>query len=185
MRSYQSSHGRLPAAAVCGTDGKPLLSWRVLLLPFIEQEELFKQFKLDEPWNSQHNLPLLAKMPSTYAAPGRKARLMPLDHTVCHVFIGKGTAFEGCKGLKLPHDFNDGASNTILIVEAGRPVPWTKPEELVYDPDGPLPVLSCIFRDYLRVGMADGSVRWLSKDVSEGTLRAMITRNRGEGFAAE
>jgi hypothetical protein len=180
MHSYQSVHGRLPPAVVYGADQKLLLSWRVLLLPHIEQDNLFRQFKLEEPWDSPHNLPLLAKMPTTYAAPGRKARIMPPDHTVCHVFVGKGAAFEGREGLHLPDDFPDGVSNTILIIEAGPPVPWTKPEELVYDPDLPLPELPGIFGSHFRVGMGDGSVRWLGKDVPEATLRAAITRNGGE-----
>jgi hypothetical protein len=68
-------------------------------------------------------------------------------------------------------------SNTFLVVEAGKPVPWTKPEDLCYDPDGPLPELDCIFTDGFRAAMADGSVRSISKQASEATLRAAITRN--------
>jgi hypothetical protein len=180
MVNYAGTHGRLPPAVVYGKDGRPLYSWRVLLLPYIEQGELFKQFHLDEPWDSPHNIHLLERMPGSYAPPpGKKSRLPPY-HTVYHVFVGKGTAFEGKKGLKIPEDFPDGTSNTILIVEAGTPVPWTKPEDLVYDPDGPLPCLDGLFRKMIRVGLADGSVNHLCKDISEATLRSAITRNDGK-----
>src|SRR5947209_6845650 len=154
MHAYNDTHGRLPPAVVYGADGKPLYSWRVLVLPFIEQQELYKQFKLDKPWDSPHNLPLLEKMPGTYAPPPGKRKKVPPSHTVLHVFVGKGTAFEGREGLRLPEDFPDGTSNTLLVVEAGPPVPWTKPEDLPYAPDRPLPNLDLLFKDGFRAGLA-------------------------------
>jgi hypothetical protein len=165
---------------VYGEDGIPLHSWRVLILPFIEEEPLYREFRLDEPWDSPHNLSLLPRMPTTYAAPGRKKSKMPAYHTVCHVFVGKGAAFEGREGLQLPQDFPDGTSCTFLFVEAGKPVPWTKPEELSYAPDQPLPDLACIFKDGFRACVADGTRRWVPKGTSEATLRAAITRNGGD-----
>jgi hypothetical protein len=107
---------------------------------------------------------------------------MPPFHTIVHVFVGKGTAFEGPGGLRLKDDFPDGTSNTILLVEAGKPVPWTAPDELVYDPLGPLPELKGVFRDSFRIGFADGSVGFIGRDKSETRLRAAITRNGGEKF---
>jgi hypothetical protein len=180
MHNYNDTHGHLPPAVVYGEDDQPLYSWRVLLLPYIGEEELYDEFHLDEPWDSPHNLPLLSRMPATYAPPSGKRWKVPPNHTVCHVFVGKGTAFEGPEGLRLPADFPDGTSNTILIVEAGEPVPWTKPEDLAYDPDGPLPDLRCLFKNGFRAGMGDGAVRWITKDMSEATLRAAITRNGGD-----
>jgi hypothetical protein len=178
MHNYHSTHGRLPPAVVYSEYGQPLYSWRVLLLPYIEQQDLYKQFHLDEPWDSPHNLPLLERMPGTYAPPPGKKSRMPAYHTVCHVFVGKGTPFEEGREVKFGEDsFPDGTSNTILIVEAGPPVPWTKPEELLFDPDGPLPRLDRLFHDLIRVGLADGSVRYLTNDISEASLRAAITRN--------
>jgi hypothetical protein len=170
---------------VYGKDGEPLYSWRVLVLPFIEQDALYQEFHLDESWDSPHNLTLLPRMPATYAPPPGKARKVPPHHTVCHVFVGQGAAFEGREGLSLPEDFPDGTSNTILIVEAGVPVPWTKPEDLAYTPDGPLPKLPCLFRDGFRVGLADGSMRWFRNGTSEAPLRSAITRNGGEGIGLD
>ena len=185
MHAYEQSHGQLPPAVVYSPDGKPLYSWRVLLLPYIEQDDLYQQFHLDESWDSPHNIALLPRMPGTYAAPGSKASKLPPYHTVCHVFIGKGAAFEGDEGLRLTQDFPDGLSNTFLVVEAGEPVPWTKPEDLPYEPDGPLPDLRCLFKDGFRTGMADGSVHFVRKGTSEATVRAAITRNGSEAFGED
>lgn len=179
MHNYQSNHGRLPPAAVCGKYGEPLLSWRVLILPYIEQEELFQQFRLDEPWDSPHNIELLTKMPRSYEPPSGKRHRVAANHTVCQVFVGRGAAFEGTEGLGF-EDFKDGLSNTILMIEAGKPVPWTKPEDLAYDPDGPLPTLDSFFKDIIRVGMGDGSRRYVRKDMSEASWRSAITRSGGE-----
>jgi hypothetical protein len=177
MINYSDTHGRMPPAVVHGADGQPLYSWRVLLLPVLEEQDLFEKFHLDEPWDSPHNLPLLSKMPGIYAPPRNKAWRVPLYHTVCHVFVGRGAAFEGREGLRYPEDFPDGTANTILVVEAGEPVPWTKPADLPYEPDQPLPDLRGIFKDGFRVGLADGSVRWVRRDTNEATLRAAVTRN--------
>jgi len=170
---------------VYGPDGKPLYSWRVLVLPYIEQDALYKEFYLDEPWDSPHNIALLPRMPSIYRAPGSKAKKIPPYHTICHVFVGKGAAFEGREGVRYPQDFPDGTSSTILVIEAGEPVPWTKPEDLVYDPDGPLPELRSVFKDGFRVALADGSSHWVTKETSEATLRAAITRNGGESLGLD
>ncbi|MFL5242439.1 MAG: DUF1559 domain-containing protein [Gemmataceae bacterium] len=177
MYNYQDDHGRLPPAVVYGENGEPLYSWRVLILPYIEQNEVYNKFKLNEPWDSPHNYELLSEMPRAYAPPSGKRSKAPAYYTFCKVFVGQGAAFEGQKGLRLPADFPDGTSNTILIAEAGEPVPWTMPQDLPYDPELPLPDLRGLFKDGFRAGMADGSMRWLKWDISDGTLRAAITRN--------
>ena len=72
MHHYERANGRLPPAAVRDKNGKPTVSWRVLILPYIEQNELYKQFKLDESWDSNHNRKLVAKMPAIYRSPTKK-----------------------------------------------------------------------------------------------------------------
>jgi hypothetical protein len=171
MHSYADVKGALPPAAVLGQDGKPLLSWRVLLLPYIDQGDLYKEFRLDEPWDSTHNSNLIARMPRSYE-PYQGCRYPP--HTTFYQVIrGPGTPFER-PGLKLK-DLKTGTSNTFLIVEAAEPVVWTKPDELDYHPDEPLPRFGGIMRDgSFRVAFADGQVH--QKDMAdEDAILAGIT----------
>jgi hypothetical protein len=175
LHMHHDKHGTFPAAATYDKNGKALLSWRVAILPFIEQKALYDEFKQDEAWDSDHNKKLLAKMPKLFASPvGAKA-----DQTFYQAFVGKGAAFEGKKGLKLT-DFTDGTSNTILIVEAGAEVPWTKPVDLEYQAGKKLPAVGGIFPGGFNALLADGSVRFVPKGVKAKTLEAYITRNGGE-----
>jgi len=144
MRNYQEDNGTLPPAAVFDADGRPLLSWRVLLLPYMEGGHLYRQFKLDEPWDSPHNIKLLDRMPAIYRPPEGSSAAMP-HTTFFRVFVGPGAAFEGRHGLNTKTDFPDGPGNTLLIVTAAEAVPWTMPAELPYGPDLPLPRLGGIF----------------------------------------
>jgi hypothetical protein len=179
MHNYAATYGTLPPAAVYSKEGKPLLSWRVQLLPFIEQDDLYKEFHLDEAWDSPHNKKLLAKMPRVFAAPTDE-KSVKAHETFYQVFVGKGTVFEGKKGMRL-QDITDGTSNTLLVVEAGKAVPWTKPEDIPYDAAKPVPKLGGSgFEGVFTAGFCDGSVRFLPRTIKEKTLRALITRNGGE-----
>jgi Protein of unknown function (DUF1559) len=197
MQSYAGrNQGRLPPAAIWDKDGRPLLSWRVLLLPDLKEKELFAKFHLDEPWDSPHNLALLPRMPLIYESPPSWILKTEPYTTFYQVFVGEGTAFEGKKGLRFREDFPQGGSMTILIVDAGKPVPWTKPEDLVYEPNEPLPPLGGIFGDQKttkgwnvdseieEIGwgavLADTDWRIIGPDVSDATIREMIDRHRGK-----
>ena len=129
---YDMKKGHLPPAAILSPEGKPLLSWRVALLPYLGKQDLYDRFKLDEAWDSPHNLPLLKEIPDAYRI--LRGDVLAKDRTYCQVLVGPGTAFEGPRGLSLTADFPDGGGNTILAVEAANAVPWTKPEDVVYDP---------------------------------------------------
>jgi hypothetical protein len=153
----------------------------VAILPFVEEDRLYKEFKLDEPWDSKHNKKLLARMPKLYA-PAVGKTPQPYS-TYYRVFTGPNTPFDpaaaqrgplGLGGGRIPGTFQDGTSNTILIVEAAQAVPWTKPEELPFDRKKPVPKLGGQFPEGFLVGMADGSVRTVSKKVSEETLKNAI-----------
>jgi hypothetical protein len=175
MHDYQQRHNNLPPPAIYDKDGKPLLSWRVALLPYLGLNDLYKEFHRDEAWDSPHNSKLLERMPQIYKSVPR--------HTDTHyqVFVGPGAAFEGKKGLSLPDDFPDGTSNTLLLVEAAEQVPWTKPDDLPFDPKGPLPKFRAIFPEGFHIVTADGVVH-LVREVEPETLRALIMRNDGQSI---
>lgn len=178
MHNYHDANNAFPPAAVCDKTGKPLLSWRVLILPYIEQEALFKEFKLDEPWDSVNNKKLLAKMPKVYAIPG----VTPEGGTDTHfrVFVGNGAGFDWLKGGRLA-TITDGTSNTFMCVTGADAVPWTKPDELEFDPEkDPTKLLGTVVGGRVLVGMFDGSVRTLGKIPPKETLKAYITASGGE-----
>jgi hypothetical protein len=187
LHNFGDTYKRLPPPAICSKAGKPLLSWRVAILPFIEQNALYKEFKLDEPWDSAHNKKLLEKMPQVYATPGVKTKH---PHTTFYqAIVGPGAAWEltprpnilfNAEGVRWPAGFTDGTSNTILVVETGEAVPWTRPDDVRYDPKKKLPKLGGVFKAGFHVVMADGSVRIIGSGVGEDTLRAAITRNAGD-----
>jgi hypothetical protein len=156
----------------------PLLSWRVAILPFIDQADLYQQFKMDEPWDGPNNKKLLEKMPRTFA-PVARTNEDPYS-TYYQVFVGKDAPFDGLKRSRIPASFPDGLMMTLLIAEAGKAVPWTKPEDIPYAANKPLPKLGGLFADGFNAAMADGTIRFIPRDAPEKTLRAMITPAGGE-----
>jgi RNA polymerase sigma factor (sigma-70 family) len=171
----------LPPAAM-RKDGKALLSWRVALLPYLAEEELYNKFHRDEPWDSPHNKALVEQMPQVYAPVIDKGD--PKGSTYYQGFFGPGTLFDGDVGTKFLA-ITDGTSNTLMVVEAATPVPWTKPEDIPFDPDKPMPKLGGLFERGFNAGFADGSVRFIAKTINDRLLRALITRNGGEPVSGD
>ncbi len=179
MYNYQDANRHFPANAIYDKAGKPLLSWRVTILPYVEENELYNQFHLDEPWDSEHNKKLLEKMPKVYAAPAEPEEVLKKHETPYQGFVGKGAFFDGKEGIKVT-DITDGTSQTVMVVEAAKPVPWTKPEDIPFDGRKLLPKVGGLSGHVFHAAMCDGSVRAVSKSVKEATLRAAITINGGE-----
>jgi WD40 repeat protein len=180
MHNYHATYNAFPPHASYDANGKALLSWRVHLLPYLEQQQLYQQFHLNEPWDSDHNRKLISKMPELYGDPGS-----PLSREGKAVFVvpvGKETIFQGgAKGTPMV-DIPDGTSNTILVLEvpAERAVTWTKPEDLNVSAQDPLPGLLGRGRPSIPVAFADGSLRVVLPVVSPRSVWAMLTRNGGE-----
>jgi hypothetical protein len=178
MHSYESMYGHLPPAAIRAEEGTPLLSWRVAMLQYLAEDGLYKQFHLDEPWDSPHNLGLLARMPAIYRAPGQN---QDANSRYYQILVGKNTAFER-DGLKLANFYNE-VSKVLLVVDAADAVPWTKPQDVTFD-DAPLiPKLGGSIRekwfyspraDRFSAATADGAVQtyWRS-EIDEATVRRM------------
>jgi hypothetical protein len=174
FHNYESVYGEFPRN-ILSEDGKPLLSWRVALLPYMEQQVLYNQFHLDEPWDSDHNIQLLEMMPQIYQSPN----LEPANRTVFLGFEGPGTIFEG-KKTKF-RDILDGTSNTIMCVEAdeAEAIEWTKPADLPFDPKGPVRGVGHLRPGGFNAVMADGAARFISNAMDSETLSWLIQISDG------
>jgi hypothetical protein len=174
--TYADQHEtRLPAVANFDKGGKALLSWRVHLLPYLGEQELYKEFHLDEPWDSDHNKKLLDRMPRVFR--GRSQKLNEAGKTVYLAPVGKNAAFTGgATGRHFPTEFADGTSNTILLVQVdeAHAVEWTRPEDLAVDPAKPHQGLGRESGGFM-VALADGSVHFVPLTVSKETLWAAFT----------
>jgi tRNA A-37 threonylcarbamoyl transferase component Bud32 len=211
--AYHEQQGRFPDAVIEGADGRPLLSWRVAILPFLGLDELYRQFHLDEPWDSPHNHALLDQMPPVFRAMssepdpsavtqvvragrvvdpmrgGILARIPRLVEafsssepgidqslTYYRAVMGPGTMFEDRAG-RHRSEAVDGPEQTILVVEAAHPVPWTKPDEVVIDADAPWSgIVSDDDLDGTQALFADGSVRRLPHRFPGERLYKYFTR---------
>lgn len=194
LHNYHEVHRKWPPAVVTDKEGKPLYSWRVALLPFLEQDRLYKQFKVDEPWDSPANRKLLDKTPPCYWHFGPAGDGRP-GTTRYQAIVGPGTAWER-PHLRFDQDFPDGTGNTIMVAEAA-PVPWSKPADLEFDLKAALPVVGgphskavshffCYVTKRVQGFHAlfvDASVRFMGTDIDPEVLRAMLTRNGGEKVA--
>jgi hypothetical protein len=180
MLNHETANNALPAAAICDKEGKPLLSWRVALLPYLAEKELFEQFHLDESWDSEHNKKLLEKMPRIFASPGDAAAKPGMTRYL--VPTGAGTVFPKPDGATRLSTVIDGCSKTILCVEAeaAKAVAWTRPDDLAVDPKQPHAGLRDARPQGFLAVFIDGSVRIIPRDVEADALNAMFTRDGGE-----
>src|SRR5262249_13124817 len=169
MQAYHDTHKRFPPAAIYGMDGKPLLSWRVALLPYLEQSNLYNEFNLVEPWDGPHTKQLLARMPGVFAPGPGPAR--GRTSTFYQVFTGPDTLFPGRGALGMDA-IKDGSSNTLLVIEAGTAVPWTKPEDPPYDRDKMLPPPCGGFPDGVPALLAGGEAGLLDPKIDPQNLPA-------------
>jgi hypothetical protein len=191
LHNHNSAYDYLPNntyadAAKAKGNGRPLLSWRVHLLPFLEQENLYRMVKLDEPWDSPTNIKLLDKLPAVYTTPEASRRAGP-GKTYYRGFSHRGAAFETARPpkpparVRIPTSFPDGTSQTIVVLEAGEPVEWTKPDDLDWAEGRPRPALGGLNPDlpYVQALFADGSVAKMRRDVPDQTLRWLIDARDG------
>lgn len=175
LHNYHDLHGHFPQN-ISDAKGKPLLSWRVQLLLVMELDDLFKSVKSDEPWDSEHNQTLLEKMPKAFA-PVRVKGQPGFTHYLG--FDGPDAIFKTGKPIGVA-SILDGCSNTAMLAEAEKSVPWTKPDDLLFDPTKDLPKLGGFFDGAFNMLMADGSVMRVKKEFSPHFMKAAITKSGGE-----
>ena len=185
MLYYEQMNGRFPPAYVTDDDGKPLYSWRLLLLPFMEQEYLFEQFDRTKAWDSPENLAGSETLLSVYQCPSSNRMKGPYTDYV--VVVGPETVFPGEKPLGIQH-VRDGTTNTIMVVEVRNSgIHWAEPRDITLDDllatginghadsgcgsqhPGGMNVLFC-----------DGSVHFIAEQISLETLRSLLTAGGGE-----
>jgi uncharacterized protein (TIGR03067 family) len=186
IMNFDSANGALPARVLYDKADKPGLSWRVSILPYLEEDALYNQFKLDEPWDSPNNKPLIAKIPKVYSKPGGDASK---GETFIKVFHGPTGIFSNnqISGMIKTNRTTwsvasltsspRGTSNIIFCAEAGDPVIWTKPDDFEYDPKKPLPNLKGIYDGGFHALMGDGRVVFIPIDFKQSALRASIDPN--------
>ncbi len=177
LHNYHDTFGHFPAPAVLGRDGKTVHSWRVAILPYLGEAQLYKEYKLDEPWNSEHNLKLLKKRPAAFQSPHGGKNTTESSY---FALTGADTAFgQGNEGIRL-REITDGASKTILVVEAKREIPWTKPEDIPFHMKGELPKLGGFDPTGFNAAFCDGSVLFFEHKGVKNILRHLITRSGKE-----
>lgn len=176
FHNYYDTNNGLPRADGDRAGTKTGLSWRVQLLPFLDEQALYDEFHQDEPWDSEHNKSLIEKMPKLFATSG----VDEVGKTSMHVIVDEKTPFHGDKGLGFA-EITDGMSNTILAVVAGADTAeeWTKPGGLKLDPEAPRKLLGNIGNEF-QVAFCDGSVRSFKKSIDDQTLLSLVQMNDGK-----
>lgn len=186
LNIYQASQGCLPPAVVTDGRGKPMHSWRVLILPYLEQKSLYDSYNFEEPWDSPHNRLLIPKMPGCYTCPWQRDWIAK-GQTSYFAIVGPGLIFPGPDRSVSLDAIPDGAAETILVVESqSLSVPWTEPRDLDFSRmslrvnDTVLPSISGQHLGGANVARADGGGSFLKETTPSETIRAWLTINGGE-----
>lgn len=186
MHNYHDTNLEFPPAFSVDAGGKPLHSWRVLILPYVEAKSLYDAIRLDEPWDSEYNKQFHDKMPGVFRCPSRKSGDKNRDTGYCLV-VGEDTF--GCadgKGLTFGK-ITDGTSNTLMITERKAPVCWMAPVDITQE-DACLGInkkdegISSWHDGGINAAFGDGSVRFIGEMIDRKTLKAVLTIAGGETF---
>ena len=183
MHNYNAMHGTFPPAYIPDENGQPMHSWRVLLLPYLERNDIYQQYDFDQPWDSPHNKQVVASIElSIFTCPSGDN----IGGTTSYMVVtGQGTMFEGSKACSLAN-INDGSSYTIMIVEvpsSGRH--WAEPvdisaDELIEQFEEGTISQAGNHPGGINVGFADGSGRFLSGSMSSDGVKAITTKNAND-----
>lgn len=186
LHNYHDAYGSFPPAYIADANGKPMHSWRVLILPFLEQQIVYNDYRFEEPWDSPHNLKLVDQIYNyLYHCPSDTS---PFKFTSYVAVVGEKTVWPGTDSIAL-HDIRDGTTCTVMLVEyAGRDIVWTEPRDLEFDtiqlginpatPEG----ISSAHEGGANFVLCDGKTRFLKNDTDPNLLRKLLERNDGESL---
>lgn len=177
MQNYHDVYGVYPPAYLADANGKPMHTWRVLILPYLGSGSVYQRYRFDEPWDGPNNSRLAAEMPPAYRCPSDPATANTTDYVV---ITGPGTMFDADKSIS-QRSITDGTSNTLLVVESAQAgINWMEPRDLdagkmTFTINGPGGEISSNHPGGANAAMVDGSVRFISGSVSSQTLRGLST----------
>jgi hypothetical protein len=179
LLTYADSMKALPPAYIADKNGKPLLSWRVLILSYIDQGNLYNQFHLDEPWDSEHNKKLLSQMPEIYKSPGSK--VVDQWKTNYLAVRGKDSVISSATPNTIA-SIADGTSRTIVTVEVSdaRAVEWTRPDDFEFNPKNPIEGLVGLREGCFVAGTADCSVTFVPSSKNADILNGWFNKSDGK-----
>jgi hypothetical protein len=194
LHNYHDTFGSFPPAYIADENGRPMHSWRVLILPFLESSDLYSKYRFDEPWDGPNNRLLADRMPRTYCCPSEPRTNPPSLMTSYLAVVGPETVWPEGKAVAFS-DIQDGTSNTLLVVEShGSGIHWMEPRDLhtgqmarEINPSHGQGICSCHGADsdqgrgmVAQVAFTDGSVRSLENDLTREELEALLTIEEGE-----
>jgi prepilin-type processing-associated H-X9-DG protein len=188
MHNYYDANKCLPPAVITDDKGRPMRSWRVAILPYLECSPLYKGYNFNEPWDGPNNRKLHNTVIQTYRCPSDPS---PVKTETNYVMIVGEHTIGGLpnEAIRLS-DVRDGASNTIMIVEVtGSGIHWMEPRDLSVEEiqrginDGSGQWISSKHPGGFNAALCDGSVRFLSQTIDRELLRRLIDPSDGEGVS--
>jgi len=190
LHQYHDSQGSFPPAFIADANGKPMHSWRVLILPYLDQKNLHRSYRFDEPWDGPNNRKLHDVVLKIYSCPSRDEK-QPKTDTSYVIVMGPQTMWPEQKAVRLA-DVSDGTLNTIVLVEVHNSgIHWIEPRDLHVVQMAPTinpqrgQGISSSHKRGANVGLADGGVRYLTNGTPAETIRAALTRNGKESLPKE
>lgn len=194
LHNFHQAREHFPPAYTVDEDGNRLHSWRVYVLPYMEEGELYEKIRLDEPWNSPYNRQFADKMPYLFRCPANPNQDRTDGITDYLMITGPGTVGAGPKGTSIK-DITDGTANTIILIEvANSGINWMCPYDydiaeagFVAGPDGKgaskspdTPKVSSYHATIAQALLCDGMIKCISKSIDPELLEGLFTINGGE-----